>query len=191
MTGDPTQIAAAKGLVETGPGVFYADAAMVTAGREIVTFLKSAARQTPLKRARLCAHPSPGAEQQDMLVVSLRETYVAPHRHLSKSETLVVVEGAARAVVFEEDGTPKEVFTLGSLGSGDTVFYRMPPKIFHCLIIDSEAFVFVESTKGPWVPGASQYAPWAPNPDEPEAGLRYRETLAADINALADRTAVD
>lgn len=179
-----------NGLKEARPGVFFSDSAMVTAGPEIVAFLKSAARRSPLKRARLCAHPSPEAEQHDMLVVSLRETYVAPHRHLSKSETLVVVEGAAHAVVFEEDGTPRDVFALGTLSSDGTVFYRMPPKVFHCLIIESEALVFVESTKGPWTPDASQYAPWAPSPEETEAGLRYRDSLAAEIDRLADRTGV-
>lgn len=167
------------GLRETGPGVYYSGAPFVCADGTVVSFLKDAARRSPMRRARLCAHPSPEAEQQDMLIASLRDTYVPPHRHLQKSESLIVVEGTAIALFFDDDARLTRVLPLGPQGSGRTFFYRMPERVFHSLLVESEVFVFVESTRGPFRPDASQVAPWAPAAADEPAVQRFREDLTA------------
>jgi cupin fold WbuC family metalloprotein len=160
-------------LQEAAPGVFYTSREFVTAGADMTAFLKQAADTSPTKRARLCAHPSPDAEQHDMLVVTARGSYVAPHRHLAKSETFLVIEGEADALLFDNNGTLISTVAMGPADTGRTYFYRMPPRQFHGLHVLSNYILFLESTKGPFDPGASEHAPWAPDPSEATAGLRY------------------
>jgi cupin fold WbuC family metalloprotein len=108
-----------------------------------------------------------------MLIVSHRETYVAPHRHLEKSETLTVLEGVADVILFREDGTPETVLKMGPPASGLPFFYRMPPRVYHSMAIESELLVFLESTSGPFRAENCDNAPWAPGPDETALGRAY------------------
>jgi cupin fold WbuC family metalloprotein len=165
-------------LTETAPGIFYMRGSLITADESMIAFLKSAALRTPSRRARLCAHPSPDADQHDMLIVSLRDTYVAPHRHLVKSESMLVVEGLAEALVFDDTGKVTGRVPMGPAGSSRVFFYRMPERIFHSLSIETEMLVFVESTKGPFRPQDSENAPWAPAPADVSAGREYIRSLA-------------
>jgi cupin fold WbuC family metalloprotein len=166
-------------LLEKAPGIFYTDCSFVNFDSSLVSFLKDRARVNVKRRARLCAHPSPDADQHDMLIVSHRDTYVAPHRHLTKSESFLVVEGAATALLFSEDGRNVERLRMGSAGSGLPFFYRMPARQFHSLSIESEFLVFVEGTKGPFRPDDMENAPWAPGPEEFAAGRAFIESLGS------------
>jgi cupin fold WbuC family metalloprotein len=160
-------------LVERAPGVFYTSRPFVLADAALLAFLKAAAARTPLRRARLCAHPDPGAAQHDMLIVSAAGTYVAPHRHPVKTESFVVLEGEADCLLFEADGRIADVVRMGSTGSGQPFFYRMPVNRYHSLAIRSEVLVFAESTMGPFSSAATENAPWAPGATETEAGLAF------------------
>lgn len=170
-------------LRKVAPGVFYSTVQPVTVGPAIVEFLKEVAAREPLRRARVCAHPDADASQHDMVIVSHRDTYVAPHRHRSKSETLLVVEGSAQVLLFDNSsGRPTRAFRVAPFGAGETFFYRMPEATFHSLVIESEYLVFVESTKGPFSADASEYAPWAPAPDQGESGRAYLRDVLAELD---------
>ena len=173
-----------KMLTPVAPGVFYTDADLVAVDHEIIAFLKTAASESPLRRARLCAHPAPDALQQDMLIVSHASTYVAPHRHHGKTETLLVLEGRADAVLFDENGTLTEVLNMGPHDSGLTFFYRMPENRYHSLLIRDEWLVFVENTMGPFSPDSTDNAPWAPPPNDAEAGAAYKLAMDQAIQDL-------
>ena len=166
-------------LCAKGEGIFYTDQPLVVVDQAIIDFLKQAALSVPRRRARLCAHPDAEADQHDMLIVSHRNTYVAPHRHLKKSETFLVLEGLANVVLFDEQGGVTETIAMGPVGSGRPFFYRMPKGQFHSLMIDSELLVFVESTKGPFVPQETENASWAPEPDRASDGRAYMAALAS------------
>jgi cupin fold WbuC family metalloprotein len=129
-------------LREVLPGIFYADRPFVFFDRGIVDFLKGRASATASRRARVCAHPSAEADQHDMLIVSHRDTYVAPHRHLSKSESMLVLEGSASALLFSEDGAGVQYLPMGAPGADRVFFYRMPERQYHSLAIE------------PWAPAA-------------------------------------
>ena len=184
-----TQVIASSGpltvndLREVQPGIYYTDRDVVSADQTVINVLKEAARTLPIRRARLCAHPTPDALQQDMLIVSHRDTYVAPHRHLTKSETMIVLEGEADAYFFDEAGTLENIVPMGSLASGRTYFYRMPAGRFHSLRITSELLVFVEGTLGPFVRSESENAPWAPAADDAEKGHAYLARLHEQYEA--------
>jgi cupin fold WbuC family metalloprotein len=128
----------------------------------------------------VCAHPNAAAEQHDMLIVSRSETYVAPHRHPAKTETCLVIEGEADALLFDEQGQLADLLAMGPAGSGRPFFYRMPANRFHSLVIRSEALVFVESTKGPFRAEDTEFASWAPGSERTEAGRSY-------LSATVDR----
>jgi cupin fold WbuC family metalloprotein len=163
----------ANNLVEVAQGVYYSPIEMPLVGTEIITFLKQVASSCPLRRARFCAHPSPQAEQHDMLIVSHCDTYVAPHRHLSKSETFLILEGTADILLFDELGEVESVTRMGPQESGLPFFYRMPPRQFHSLLIESELLVFLESTKGPFTLDDREHATWAPEYNEFQAGKAF------------------
>lgn len=166
-------------LREAGPGIFYGDVDIAMADRALVQFLKDRASATPLGRARFCAHPAPDAAQHDMLIVTHRSSYVAPHRHRAKSETFLVLEGQVDAIIFDETGLRCEIVPMGTPESGRCFFYRMPPGRFHSQKILSDNIVFFESTKGPFDATSSEYAPWAPAPNQAEAGRAFIEQCYA------------
>lgn len=179
----------AGNLSKVAPGIYYSDQPVVAADRWVVDFLKAAAQESPTRRSRLCLHPSADAVQHDMLIVSLRDTYVAPHRHLAKSETMLVIEGRAQAVLFNGTGGIAETMSMGSADSGLLFLYRMPAMTYHGLLIESDALVFVESTSGPFRPEDSENAPWAPAPDQLETGHRFAAELRARCGASNQRAA--
>jgi cupin fold WbuC family metalloprotein len=163
-------------LREVAPGIFYAPHEFVLADDALIRFLKDKARSTPVRRARLCAHPAPEADQHDMLIASHRDTYVAPHRH-PKSESFMVIEGEADLLLFEVDGRLARRVTMGPAKSGLPMFYRMPAGRYHSLAIRSEVLVFVESTRGPFSRQDMEEAPWAPPATDAEAGRAYIAAL--------------
>jgi cupin fold WbuC family metalloprotein len=159
--------------MQVSPGVFYTKEAFVLADAMSVDFLREQARSTELKRARLCAHPDPFAEQHDMLIASHRDTYVTPHRHLSKTESFLVIEGEADILLFEADGQLTDVIAMSDASSGLPFFYRMPRGQYHSLRIRSEVLVFVESSKGPFQKADMEDAPFAPAGSERQAGRAF------------------
>jgi cupin fold WbuC family metalloprotein len=164
-------------MTEVAPGVFYTDQSLVAVDDDVISLLKASATASPLKRARLCAHPNASALQQDMIIVSHQSTYVAPHRHLNKSESLLVLEGTADAITFDEDGEITDVLKMGSRDDGAIFFYRMPQNRFHSLLIKSDFLIFVESTIGPFDPAQSENAFWAPASDAEEAATYFKTQL--------------
>jgi len=164
-------------LREVAPGIFYGGVGLLLTDCVTVEFLKEQARANVMRRARICAHPGPDADQHDMLIVSHRETYVAPHRHRSKSESFLVVEGEADVLLFEPGGRLTNRFTMGPCASRHPFFYRMPIGIYHSLDIRTELLVFAESTKGPFRPEETEHAPWAPPPHDIAAGRAFIAAL--------------
>jgi cupin fold WbuC family metalloprotein len=174
----------ASDLVQTGPGIFYSPYPLPVLGDEIIELLKKTARSIPRRRARFCAHPSRDADQHDMVIASHRETYVAPHRHLEQSESFLIIQGTASLLLFDERGQLNEIVKMGPTGSELPFFYRMPSRQFHSLSIESELLVFVESSKGPFRPGNTENAPWAPPDHDIENGRAF--ISGAISRAVAD-----
>lgn len=160
-------------LNEVAEGIFYSRHPIPLVSTDVIAILKQSARTNSKRRARFCAHPSPEADQHDMLIVSHRDTYVTPHRHLDKSESFIILEGTAQVLLFADDGTLRQIERMGAAGSGLPFFYRMPPRQFHSLAIESELLVFLESAKGPFRSDAMENAAWAPGPGDADNGKRY------------------
>jgi cupin fold WbuC family metalloprotein len=171
-----------RSFVAVTPEVFYSDGTFLAVSHRDVDFLKSAALASPRRRARLCFHSSPEDAQQEMLIVMHRDSYVCPHRHLTKVETLGIVEGSCEALLFDSDGHLVEKLSMTPPSQGGAFFYRMPPGQFHSLLFGSEWVVFVETTIGPFTLDASESAPWAPPESEPTAGAAFLATATASLS---------
>lgn len=155
------------------PEVAYSDGSFLSVGSGIVDILKSAAAVSLRRRCRLCFHADADSGQQEMLIVMHRDSYVRPHRHFGKVETLMVAEGEADALLFCEAGNTVREIAMTAPGGGGDFFYRMPEKIYHTLRFKSEWFVFVETTIGPFDPLQSEGASWAPPEDQASAGHAF------------------
>ena len=166
-------------LVAESPEVYYAAAALASAGDDEIAFLKAQAAENPRRRCRLCLHAAPSAAQHEMLIVHHRDAYVRPHRHPLKSESLFVVEGQALAFTFHESGAVSEVLRLGAPGSGERFSYYMPAGVWHGLVVLSTWLVFVEATAGPFDPAATTFPLWAPDGRDDRATAEYLAALCA------------
>lgn len=153
--------------------VFYSDGGFLAVDNTTVDMLKHYARTSPRRRCRLCFHADASSGQQEMLIVMNKASYVRPHRHFRKVETLGIVEGECEAVLFDDKGNVTETITMSPPGQGNSFFYRMPEGLFHTLIFRSEWLVFIETTIGPFDRNQTEAAAWAPPESEPEAGHAF------------------
>ncbi|WP_316207212.1 MULTISPECIES: WbuC family cupin fold metalloprotein [unclassified Bradyrhizobium] len=160
-------------LREVSPEVLYSDGGFLAVDQSVVQLLKDRAAKSPRRRCRLCFHASSDDLQQEMLIVMHRSSYVRPHRHLRRSETLAIIEGTCETLLFDEDGQLADRWPMSTAAEGSRFFYKMPPGIFHTLMFRSEWLVFLETTIGPFDPTSSEAANWAPPETAPAAGHAY------------------
>lgn len=173
-------------LRRIAPEVYQSDGAFLAADAQTVAMLKAGAAGSPRRRCRLCFHAGPDSAQQEMLIVMHASTYVRPHRHFGKVETLTVIEGAADALLFDDAGKVTELIQMGPAASGRPFFYRMPESRFHTLAFRSEWLVFLETTIGPFDPQRTEPAAWAPPEADPAAGHAWLHDVTAKIAIAAE-----
>lgn len=168
---------------EVSRGVWYADEPLVVVGRDELDTLRSDVEASPLKRVRLCLHRDIEARLHEMFIVLSRATYIRPHRHIGKSESMLVLSGEADAVFFDEAGAIASVVRLGDYRSTHPFFYRIDQPVYHGLLIRTDVFVYEEATSGPLVPSDSEFAAWAPPEANAEAARAYVTNLAEQVEA--------
>lgn len=154
-------------------GIYYSDGSFCAVDTHDITFLKDAALQSKQKRSRICFHADPSNLQQEMLIVTHQSSYIRPHRHFEKLETLTIIDGACDAMIFDENGNLLNNFLMTTASEGGFFFYRMPAECYHSLIISSEWLVFLETTIGPFNHDKTQQAQWAPDDSQAIEGLAY------------------
>jgi len=168
---------------EENEEVLYVVPELVFVSAEDIAFLKDRAKHTPRRRCRICAHPGPKNDLHEMIIALDRDSYVRPHKHFGKSESLHVIEGKATLFIFSDDGEIQEMMSLGDINSGNRFYYRMPENVFHTLVVDSESFVFHEVTKGPLDRKMTVYGDWAPSESEVSQAESYLHSLKSYASA--------
>ncbi|WP_170181738.1 WbuC family cupin fold metalloprotein [Phreatobacter stygius] len=158
--------------------VFYSNGDFLAVDSATITLLRENAARSPRRRCRLCFHADAASAQQEMLIVMHRSSYVRPHRHFGKVETLGIVEGACDALLFDEAGNVTRTINMSPAADGGSFFYRMPDRVFHTLRFRSEWLTFIETTIGPFDPAATEAATWAPPETDPVAGHAFLANLA-------------
>jgi len=163
--------------------IYYPDQPLVTLGPAEIALLKERIRLNPRGRIRFCAHQDPGDPLHEMFILLARGSYIRPHHHGTRIESVHILEGLARLLFFTPDGRLAEQMPVGEAASGRTFYFRLPPhRVLHTFLIESEHLLFHETTTGPFRREDTTFAPWAPGEEDPAAG---REFLA---RALADPT---
>jgi cupin fold WbuC family metalloprotein len=142
--------------------VFYTNERVIEVGQEWYEKLKGHAFEAERKRARLCLHRSPDDLLHEMIIVFHRDAVIQPHRHRNKSESFHIIFGELDIVLFDSEGEPTRVISMGELGSEKTHVYRLSDPAWHSVIIRSEFAAIHEITNGPFRVEDNELAPWAP-----------------------------
>ena len=105
-------------------------------------------------------------------------SYVRPHRHLdpAKIEVFLCLQGLGAAVIFDERGSVSDVCPLAPfLGQWGV---DVPVGTFHTILSFESNSVFYEIKPGPFIPiKDSDFAPWAPAENTPEAKVYLEELV--------------
>lgn len=125
--------------------------------------IKKLALKNKSKKFRTCVHYSKKDLIHEMIVVHTKNTYVRPHKHNYKSESMFVIEGKATVITFNKYGEILNFWKIGDQKSGLTFFYKMEKNIFHTFIFHTKYFVFKETTKGPFKKWQTTFPIWAPS----------------------------
>ena len=162
--------------------VLYTDEALTKVTRADMELLKKMALLNERQRIRLCSHKDVNDPLHEMLIIHVKDTYVPPHKHLHKSESLSVIEGIVDVLILDEQGKVQEVIPMGDYASGKNFYYRMQTAFYHTLLIKSDFLVFHEGTKGPFDRTDTVFSPWAPQHKDSQACQIYLQQLkkAAD-----------
>lgn len=116
------------------------------------------------KRTHLNFHATSEDSVQRLLIALQPETYIAPHRHLQawKWELLVVLQGAVRIQIFDDDAY---IIKNIDLQPGNACMgLELPALSWHSLVCTRSGTVIMEIKPGPYdQKSAAEFASWAPN----------------------------
>lgn len=164
--------------------VIYSKKRQVIVDQAIVASLKSKSINNARHRIRLCTHSALSDLLHEMFIVHAFGTYVRPHKHTEKSESIHVVEGRVDLILFTEEGEIGNVVQLGDYGSSHPFFFRSDTSVFHSLVIRSEYLVFHETTNGPFDRSHTVFAPWAPIDNDTAEVAEYFSELVARVGCV-------
>ena len=163
---------------QVNDSIFYADEQVIKVNRQDVEFLKEKALVSKTVRSRLCMHKDVDALLHEMFIVHFRDTYVRPHKHLTKSESIHMILGVADLIIFDNEGEIREIVSLGDYNSGKCFYYRMDEDFYSTILIDSDTCIFHETTKGPFDRQKNTIpATWSPAAEEKELVKKYMNDL--------------
>ena len=157
--------------------VFYTEKTITEIKAEDISFLKSNVKNTQKKRIRICAHLNEKVGLQEMFIALSDKTYIRPHKHLNKSESLHVLEGAADVVFFDDKGKITKIIPLSKFSTKSCFYYRISEPMYHTFIIKSDIFIFHETTQGPFKKSDTIYAPWSPKETDFEKTMKFVSEL--------------
>jgi cupin fold WbuC family metalloprotein len=124
--------------------------------------LKHQAILNQRQRIRLCTHNSSDSVLHEMFIIHTNKCYVRPHKHIGKAESMTVLEGEVDILLFNDDGTIKNIVKMGDMSSGKIFYYRISDPIYHMLLIRTKFLVFHEVTQGPFLREQTIFPEWAP-----------------------------
>ncbi len=142
--------------------VYYSQEEISLIDNQIIENLLDLAQQNENRRVRLCLHKKITDNSHEMVIVHLRDCYVRPHKHLNKTESIHVLAGEAKILLFSEKGLIMQQFEMGDITSGKPFFYRLDTSKYHSLIVTSDYLVFKETTEGPFIFENTLFPDWAP-----------------------------
>jgi cupin fold WbuC family metalloprotein len=145
------------------------EAKLIPAG--LFDTVADSAAASPRLRMNHNFHDGAADNPHRFLNVLLRGTYIRPHRHLAppKSETFLVLEGVAEAILFDDGGAISARYALGAeTPEGRLWGIDLPAGVWHTVLPRTERVVCFEVKPGPWEPATDkEFALWAPAEGSP------------------------
>jgi cupin fold WbuC family metalloprotein len=148
---------------------------------QIIRNTLEAARKSPRRRMNHNFHSGPEDNPHRFLNVLLKDTYVAPHRHLRppKAESFLVLEGCIVLISFHDDGSVRNRYFLGDAPPATARGIDLEPGVWHTITAVTPHAVCYEVKPGPWDPATDkEFAPWAPREGDPDAAEYLRRLLS-------------
>ena len=167
--------------------VYYTDKTITKIEDHDIKFLKANVKDTQRKRIRICTHLNEGDSLQEMFIVLSKETYIRPHKHINKSESLHVIEGSADVIFFDNEGNIIEVILLSDSSPRLCFYYRISKPVYHTLIVKTDFFIFHETTQGPFTKSDTIYAPWSPKENNFVETEKFICQLKQSANIFLDK----
>ena len=154
--------------------IFFVDA-------DILGKLKLAAKKDPLGRSRLCLHRSHSDTVQEMIVALRKGFYVRPHKHIGKTESFHIIEGAIVVVFFDDNGSVIRTLKMAHLGDNKPYIYRLSAEIWHTALPVTDFVIFHEIISGPFDRSSSEFPLWAPDENDTKGIRKYLDSLTPRV----------
>lgn len=149
-------------LIKKTSEVYLAPGPIAAIGDAEINFLRQAVAGNQKGRVRINFHQHNHDLLHEMMIAIRPDSYIRPHKHPGKSESFHIIYGAVDIVVFEDDGTIREVVSLAAKDVEKAFYYHMSKPFFHTLIIYSDLLVIHEVTNGPFLKDGTVFGGFAP-----------------------------
>ena len=141
--------------------VFRSSNQLVTINSRQLLPIIEAAKQSPLKRARICCHNGPEEKLQEMFIALAMGVNIEESVHLRKDESLTVINGQGTYFFPNEDGSLRETVELSPYKSEATpssaFFTRINRYVPHKIVVNSDYLLIHEATSGPFYKNDTDY----------------------------------
>lgn len=167
--------------------VYYTENALARVGKDEIAFVKQHAFKNARQRCRLCMHLSPDDLLHEMLIALCKQSYIRPHKHQNKAESLHIIDGEVDLVFFNDEGEITEILSMGDYRSGKLFFCRISEPWYHTFLLRTEMLIFHETTTGPFIRPQTVFAPWAPEEGDVQATQEYVERVEKQVSTFLAR----
>lgn len=145
---------------------------MIKITDKLINQVSEKAKTAERKRCNHNFHLSAADPIQRFLNATEPGTYVRPHKHETpdKAEILIILQGSALIVEFDDIGNIIDHFKLDNRAGNRGI--EIPPRKWHTFIALEEGTVLYEIKQGPFDPETDKvFAEWAPE----EGTIQARE----------------
>jgi len=129
------------------------------------------------KKYRLCIHENSREPVHEMFIIHPKNMYVRPHKHINKSESMLVLSGEADYIIYDNKGKIIDIIPLGDYNSDKRFYINIKKSLYHSIKINSEWLVFLEITKGPFNRADTIFPIWAPDINNEKAVKQFMYLL--------------
>ena len=84
--------------------VYYSKDNFFFLSKDDINNLINLAKDTTRGRVRYCSHSSDQERLHEMFIVHTKKSYVRPHKHIGKAESMSILEGEGDVLLFHDDG---------------------------------------------------------------------------------------
>lgn len=101
-------------LIKKTSEVYLAPGPIAAIGSREINFLRQEVAINQKGRLRINFHHENSDPLHEMIIAIRPDSYIRPHKHPDKSEAFHVIYGVVDVVIFEDDGTIREVVSLAA-----------------------------------------------------------------------------